>query len=77
VSVGQEAAARTPKHEPMTDVLVRLELLERRLDALEADLVGGDPLVHFGVELRRLTRELVAAYERVLRHERSSPPHLS
>ena len=30
----------------------------------------GDPLEQFGVELRRLSHELVAAYDRVLAHER-------
>jgi hypothetical protein len=36
---------------------------------------SADPLEQFGVELRRLATELVAAWERVVAHERRTAPH--
>jgi hypothetical protein len=67
----------------MTDDLdARLAALERRLDGLQRELGGEperaaapgppDPLDVFGAELRRLAAELVAAYDRVLAHERGA-----
>jgi hypothetical protein len=70
------------------DVDARLDALERRLDGLQRELGGEppprapaeppasrrapDPLDAFGAELRRLAAELVAAYDRVLAHERGA-----
>ena len=71
------------------DVEHTLEALDARLRALQDDLEGGqilhpsrgqilhpstpDPLDQFGVELRRLATELVAAWERVAALERQRP----
>ena len=67
------------------DVEQTLAALEQRLDALQAELQGtsapppptpsGDPLDQFGVELRRLASELVAAWDRVVAHERGGGAH--
>ena len=62
------------------DLEATLTALDERLRALQGDLEGGqilnsgtpaDPLDQFGVELRRLATELVAAWDRVVAHERS------
>ena len=61
------------------DLEAKLAALEARLDGLESEAGGArarepaDPLEQFGVELRRLATELVAAYDRVLAHERRRP----
>ena len=68
------------------DVEAKLAALEARLNAVQAEVGGApapppgpapaqppDPLDQFGVELRRLAAELVAAYDRVLAHERRRP----
>ena len=44
---------------PADDVEARLAALEARLDALSRELAVEDPLVRFGIELRRVTHELV------------------
>ena len=58
-----------------------LDALDERLRALQADLERGqilqssteaDPLDRFGVELRRLATELVAAWDRVAAAERGA-----
>ena len=67
------------------DVEQTLAALEQRLDALQSELhrtspprrppPAADPLDQFGVELRRLASELVAAWDRVVAHERGRGAH--
>lgn len=85
-AAGVRPRAAKPHRVTEDDVDDALARLERQLDALQAELHAAparpaeappraaSPMEQFGVELRRLSHELVAAYDRVLEHERRRTP---
>jgi hypothetical protein len=74
---GQDARASAPAAAPPPGAGPRLGAVPTD-PGLPLDASGrpapDDPLEQFGVELRRLAHELVAAYDRVLAHERRTRP---
>jgi hypothetical protein len=82
---GRDARAHGEAARVAEDLDAKLARLEARLAELQREVGPAGPppsapaqrpdaLEQFGVELRRLAHELVAAYDRVLAQERAVPP---